>query len=322
MTAPDPSKPNRTLGPGIALVLATVVVSGVSNFVNFKAVQGTDVDAWIAARNAMVAMLLAPVAFLAGSGPRTRLASRDWVRLAVIGLIGGAIPFVLYFHGFQMAASQGGAAAASFGYRSLFLMASLLGVVVLKERLPRRFVLGAGLLLAGNALLLSLAGPVWTDGTLFVLLATAMWAGEYALSKRALRSLPSGTVALGRMGFGAVFLLAYVGLSGHAASLAAFSGGDGMTLFLSACLLFAFVGTWYAGLKTTDLSVATSLLGSAFPITWVLGVFASGAAFTVGQALGAACVALGVAVVLGVAALRRGATAIPGWLRTRFVRTV
>ncbi len=320
MSADESGKLARAMGPGLVLVLATVLVSGVSNFVNFRAVQGTDVDAWIAVRNAVVALLLVPMAFLVGSGSWPRLGRRAWIRLMAIGLVGGAIPFLLYFRGFQMAAAEGGAAAASFGYRSLFLMASVLAVVFLRERIPRRFLLGAVALLAGNALLLSLSGPVWTDGTAFVLAATALWAVEYTLSKRALRDLPSGAVALGRMGFGAVFLLAYVAVTGHGSSLAAFSGADWMTIVLSALLLFAFVGTWYAGLKTVDLSVASALLVLAFPITWALGVLASGDAVTLEAAAGAALVLVGVAMVLGRAALRRAWGFLPRWLQAQLSR--
>ncbi len=308
-------------GPGLELILVTVLVSGVSNFVNFKAVQGTDVDAWIAVRNAAVALLLIPLALLLGGENRSRLGRADWLRLAAIGLVGGAIPFLLYFHGFQLALAQGSAASASFGYRALFLMASVLGVVVLRETLSRRFALAAGLLLAGNALLLSFSGPLWTDGTGFVLLATAMWAGEYTMSKRALRTLPSSTVALGRMGFGALFLLAYLAVSGQAGSVAAFSGADWMTLGLSALLLFVFVTTWYAGLKTVDLSAASALLVLAFPITWALGALTSGSGVPSEQVLGAAAILLGAALVVGVSPLRHATHRIVRWLRTSLART-
>jgi len=306
---------NRTLGTGIGLVLLTVVISGVSNFVNFRAVQGTNVDAWLAVRNAIVVLLLVPLALLVGRGTRRPRTRSEWGQLVAVGLVGGAIPFLLYFHGFQLAASEGGAASASLGYRSLFLIATVLGVLVLRERVPRRFLLASGLLMIGNVLLLAFTGPIWTDGTGYVMLATALWAGEYAMSKRLLRDLPASTVTLGRMGFGAAFLLAYLGLSGQASSIAGFSGTDWMSLCFSALLLFVFVSTWYAGLRTVDLSLASSLLVLAFPITWVLGVLTAKTAFTVEQGVGAAIVAAGAALLLGVAArggLRNG---LSRWIR-------
>ena len=292
-------------GPGLTLVLVTAVVSGVSNFVNFKAVQTTNVDAWITLRNALVALLLVPPAFLLGHGSRARLSRADWARLATIGLVGGAVPFLLYFHGFQMAASQGGAASASLGYRSLFLVASVLGLLVLRERMPRRFLVAAGLLFAGNALLLGLTGPLWTEGTGFVLLATALWACEYTMSKRLLRTLSSGTVALGRMGFGAGFLLVYLGLTGQVGAIGAFGPGDWLALSLSALLLLAFVTTWYAGLRTVNLSVASSVLVLGFPITWLLGLVASQSGAPLAPMAGSLAILAGVGLVVRMA-MRRG----------------
>ncbi len=317
MSVSEPAPRNRAWAPGILLIFATLLISGVSNFVNFRAVQGTNVDAWIAVRNTAVALLLVPLALALPSGVRARLRGADWLRLSVIGVIGGGIPFLLYFHGFQLAFSQGGAASASLGYRSLFLMASALSVVVLREKLSRKFLVGAGLLFVGNVLLLSLTGPLWTDGTGYVLLATGLWAAEYAVSKRTLRDLPSSVVALGRMGFGAVFLLAYLGLTGQASAVATFGGADWMNLFLSGLLLLGFVTTWYAGLKTVDLSVASGLLVLAFPITWALGIAFSGGGFTLEQGLGALAIAAGTGILASIAVVRRGGEAIVHRVRMR-----
>ncbi len=298
------------LRPGIVLVLVTALISGVSNFVNFRAVQGTNVDVWITVRNLAVVGMLVPLAALLPRGARTRMPWSSWARLVGIGLLGGAAPFLLYFEGFQMAAGAGGAASASLGYRSLFLMAAVFAVVFLRERLPRRFLLAAGLLLAGSVLLVGVSGPLWTDGTAYVLLATAMWAGEYAISKRTLADLPSHTVALGRMGFGGAFLLLYLGLTGQLGSIASLGAADWANAGLSALLLFAFVSTWYAGVKTVDLSVATSLLVLALPVTWALGVLSQGIVPLWAQAAGAAAVFLGVGILLGRTASRTSTSLI------------
>ena len=309
----------RIVGPGILLVLLTVLISGVSNFVNFYAVQGTNSDAFLAVRNAAVALMLLPLGLLAVRTVRTRLTRLDWVKLGTIGLIGGAIPFLLFFRGLQMAGASG-AATATFGYRTLFLMAAILGVVFLRERLSPRLALAAGLLLAGNALLLSLTAPIWTDGTAYVLLATGLWAGEYTLSKHTLRSVPSGTVALARMGFGGVFLLAYVAVTGQLGSIAALSRAQWQWVALSAVLLVGFVATWYAGLKTVDVSVATAMLTLAFPITWALGFLASRSTFGLAQAAGVVAIVLGTAFAIGLVSLRETWETVILWVRSKVAR--
>ncbi len=292
-------------GLGLALVFATALISGVSTFVNFYAVQGTSSDAFVTARNLVTALLLLPVAWIGHRAFRGRLGRGDWGRLALIGLVGGAIPFLLFFHGLALATAAGGAATASFAYRGLFLAATILGIVFLHERLHWRGTLAAALLLGGNVLLLSFYEPVWTPGTAYVLAATLLWAGEYTLSRRTLRRLPSSTVGLGRMGFGAAFLGAYLAITGQVGQATTMSVSEWEWVGISALLLAAFVVAWYAGLKRVEVGPATSVLVLGFPVTFVLGSAFAGTPFTLAQAAGAAVVTVGVGVALGGAALRR-----------------
>lgn len=297
------SAPTGKTSLGLLLVFLTATISGVATFVNFWAVQGTNSDAFLALRNALVVLFLVPLAFLVRPEARIPLRRRDWARLATIGLIGGAVPFLLFFRGLQLA-GQAGAATASFGYRTLFLMATVLAVVVLKERIHGLKLLAAGLLLAGNVLLLSLTSPVWTDGTALVLIATAMWAGEYTLSKRALRDLPSRTVALGRMGFGSLYLFGYVAAAGQLGAIVGMALPEVQWMALSAILLTGFVSTWYAGLRHVDLSVATSVLVLGFPITWTLALFAGKMPIAIASAVGVVTIVFGVGLAVGLVALR------------------
>lgn len=294
----------RWVGPGVLLVLATALLSGVSTFLNGYAVQGTNSDAFVTVRNLAVAGLLAPVAAVVAVRSRAGVARRDWGALALIGLVGGAVPFLLFFRGLQLATADGGQVTASFVYRTLFLFATVLAVVVLRERFHPRAALAAGLLMGGNVLLLSLTEPVWTDGTLYVLAATVLWAVEYSLSKRALTRLRGTTVALGRMGFGAVFLAGYLALTSQWGGVAHLSGGQWAWVGISAALLTGFVLTWYTGLARLDLGVATSVLVLGFPITWLLGIVARGGAVPLLPLVGAAVVTAGVIVALGTDLLR------------------
>ncbi|EQD33734.1 membrane protein containing DUF6, transmembrane, partial [mine drainage metagenome] len=276
-----------SLGFGLLLVFVTAGISGISTLVNAYAVAGTSSDAFVTVRNAVVALALVPAFLLATRRLRApKLRAGDYGRLLVIGLVGGAVPFLLFFHGLQMATAAGGAATASFGYRSLFLFASVFALVYLKERFPWRAVLAASLLLGGNVLLLSLTTPLLTDGTAYVLAATVLWAAEYTLSKRTMRDLPSATVALGRMGFGALFLGGYLGLTAQWGAVSGFSGVQWAWVGISAGLLLAFVAAWYPGLKRVDVGVGTSVLVLGFPITWMLGTLFAGGTVLGPQALG------------------------------------
>ncbi len=290
---------SRLVGQGVVLVFVAALVSGVSTFVNFYAVKGTDSDAFVTVRNVVTAAFLVPVALVGARTLRAPLRRVDWGRLAVIGLIGGAIPFLLFFRGIELATAAGGAATATFAYRTLFLMATIFGIVFLGERFQWRVTAAAALILGGNLLLLSLVSPLWTNGTAYVLAATLLWAGEYTLSRRVMRDLPSRTVALGRMGFGACFLVGYLALTAQVGSAAALTGGQWEWVLISAVLLTAFVGVWYAGLQQVEVGVATSVLVLGFPVTFLLSVTLQGSAFTFAQLAGAVVVAAGVVLAVG-----------------------
>lgn len=297
---------SQGVGAGLLLVSATALVSGVATFVNVYAVHGTSSDAFVTVRNLIVAALLLPLAALVAlsrsSGPTVRWG--DLPRLALIGLVGGAVPFLLFFHGLELAAAQQGMTTASFLYRTLFLLAAVLGAVFLRERLSRRYFAGALLLLAGSYLLLSLTPAVWTDGSLFVLGATALWAGEYTISKATLSRLPATTVAAGRMGFGGIFLAAYLAVTAQWGVVGRFSAPQWGWVILSAALLTAFVATWYAGLARVELGVASSVLVIGYPVSWLLSVGLRGAPFTIEDAVGATAILVGVAAIVGLHRLR------------------
>jgi len=293
------------VGPGVLLVLATAFISGLSTFVNAYAVHGINSNAFVTVRNVVVAAAFLPVALFATRSLRApALRGIDWGRLVLIGLIGGAIPFLLFFYGLQLATAAGGAATASFAYRTLFIWATVFGVVYLHEKFHWRVALGASLLLGGSVLMLSLTSPIWTTGTVYVLAATLLWAAEYTVSKRTLKDLPSATVVLGRMGFGAIFLVGYLAFTTQWTQVGQFTGAQWEWVGISAAFLCAFVACFYPGLKRVDLGVASAALVLGFPVTMVLSALVQGASFTLAEAAGALAVVAGVGVVIGLAQLR------------------
>jgi uncharacterized membrane protein len=82
---------------GLIFVLMTALISGISIFVNKFGVKGVDSTVFTFMKNSMVALLL--VGILLGFkefGNLRKLTKKDWLSLVTIGLIGGAIPFVLF----------------------------------------------------------------------------------------------------------------------------------------------------------------------------------------------------------------------------------
>jgi drug/metabolite transporter (DMT)-like permease len=123
------------------------------------------------------------------------------------------------------------------------------------------------------------------------------------------------------MGFGGLFLLAYVALTGQLRGITGVSGMQWEWMALSVILLLGFVVTWYAGLKTVNVSVATAMLVLAFPITWVLGFLTAKSSLGLPQAAGVVAIVLGVALAIGMVSLRDTWSTAIAWIRARVVRS-
>ena len=95
---------------GLGLVLGTAVISGVSIFLNKFGVGGMDPAVFTTAKNVLVAVfLISTLLALKEWKTLKSLSGKAWGQLALIGLIGGSIPFLLFFTGLQMtSAAQAG----------------------------------------------------------------------------------------------------------------------------------------------------------------------------------------------------------------------
>lgn len=236
-------------------ILATALISGFSVVYNASAVKGTDPVAFTTLKNAIAAVAVLAVALALGSWPSfARLGRQQWMRLLAIAVVGGSIPFALFFTGLSLASSGG---TASFIYRILFFFAAGFAAVFLKEKMNARFIGGVALLLVANAMLL---GPLsFGTGEALVLMATLLWAAEGVLVKRALADIAPDVVATMRLGAGSLLLLGGLAFTGR---LGGFEGGAlfGPSALVSAAFLTLFVLTWYRGLARLPLSEATALL--------------------------------------------------------------
>lgn len=255
---------------GILLALVTAVVSGVSVFVNSHGVKAFgNPTAFTTAKNMVAAALLLGVV-AAGRGFGARLTrpqdAGQWGALAVIGVIGGSVPFVLFFEGLARSSSP----QAAFLHKTLVLWVALLAMAVLHERLQWGHWLAIGLLVVGQ---IGLAGGTPQSlGTpeLMILGATLLWAVEVVVAKRLLGDLSSWTVAVARMVLGSVVLLIWVGLRGNLSLLTSMTAEQVAWVLLTGALLAAYVATWFAALQRALAIDVTAVLVLAAPLTTAL----------------------------------------------------
>ncbi len=251
---------------GIALAFITALISGFSVFANGMAVKLADPSVYTLAKGIGALLFLVAAAFALKELKHFRALSRkQWAMLGLIGIVGGSLPFLMFFWGLSL----GGAAVSSFIYRSLFVFAAVFGYLILKETpSPRDFAAGFAILL-GNALLVS-GEVLFGVGQLLVLGATALWALEYAISRKVMADVHPKVVMVARMGFGSIVLLAFLGFSGSLAALWAMDTAVLGWLALTSLMLFAFITCWYSALKRLPLLKATVILALGGVITAVL----------------------------------------------------
>lgn len=295
---PSKMRDGRARRVGLALVLGTALISGVSIPLNGIALGnvGTNASVFTGLKNLLVGMVFVAILQATREVRTLRTLPRlDWLRLVGIGILGGSIPFLLFFQALAMLnAAEVGGALASFFHKTMFLFVAVLAFVFLRERLEKWLFVAAILLLAGTFIMLTpaLAGPALPYG--LVLLATAFWAGEITLSKSTLRRLGANVVVAARMGFGAGFILVYLAATGQVGQMAGLGVLQWQWVLVTVGFLVAYQGTFYHGLKRIDATSATSILVLGAALSLAVNLALQGVAITPLQATGMLLILLGV----------------------------
>jgi drug/metabolite transporter (DMT)-like permease len=295
-----------TLRWGVLLALGTALVSGVSIFVNAFAVkQLPDPAIYTTLKNGVAAVLLVALAAATVRPASVReIRPRSWAWLVVVGLVGGSLPFVLFFTGL----AQASAPSAAFIHKTLFIWVAFLAVPFLRERLGIAQVGALAVLLVGQALVLTPSGITWGTGETMIALATLLWAVETIVARHVLREVPSPVVAAARLGFGLVVLVGYLALSGKLQAVALLGAEQWRWVLLTGLLLSAYVGTWFAALRRAPASLVTAILVVGAPVTAGLQALSAGT-LPAAQALAGQTLILVAGAAIALPALRRWRTA-------------
>ena len=196
---------------GIYLAFLTALISGFSIFINKFAVTSFENPAMLPTiKNSLVGLLL--LAALIASGQWTKnwarlksLNKKQATQLLGIAIIGGSLPFYLFFIGL----SQIPAVNAAVIQKSLVFWVALLAIPLLKEKVTKTQALAVLVLFAGNLIIGGFKGLAFSKGELMVLLATLLWATETILAKKVLRAVEADIVAFARMGLGSLTLVLF-----------------------------------------------------------------------------------------------------------------
>lgn len=286
--------------PGIGLWWAagTAVVSGFAIWVNrfgvaaWKEAGGS--LPYTTAKNMVAAAVL--IGMLLAMSRQTDAASTarsHWRGLLAVAVIGGGIPFALFFEGLSRASS----AQAAFIHKTLVLWVAAMAIPLLGEKVKGFHFAAIGLLIAGQiALAGGVAGITVGSGELMILIATLMWSVEVIIAKRLLSEVRPLEVGVARMAGGAVVLVAIGLFNGAFGSLAALGWAQIGWVAVTGLALSAYVFTWMNALSLAPATDVTAVLVGSVIITALLD---SGPVGLVGAAApGLAMIAAGVAMVL------------------------
>lgn len=269
-------RPTRTLERGVLLALGTAAISGLAVYLNAFGVKlVSDAAVYTTAKNGVAAIILVGLALAIGAGREARaLDSRRRLGLVAIAVIGGSIPFVLFFSGLAMATAP----TAAFIHKTMFVWVAVLAVPLLGERIGIIQIAALGVLLAGLVLVAPPTGMGWGVGETMIAAATLLWSAEVILAKRLLGGVSASLLGAARMGLGVVILFAYLAFSGRLGGLGAISGEAWVWIVLTGGLLAGYVATWFAALREAKASVVTSVLVAAAVVTGVLSAASKGSA--------------------------------------------
>lgn len=261
---------SRQKNKGIYFALIAALISGFSIFINKYAVDAIRVPlVFTTVKNTVVALMI--LGFLVASGKWGRvkkLSKKEFVLLGLIGVIGGSLPFYLFFTGLSMISAVNGAIIQ----KTLVLWVAILAVPFLKEKLSKTGWLAVAVLFAANVLVGGFKGFNFSMGEFYILTATVLWAIETILAKKILPSVDPDLLIEARMGIGAIILLTMSVILQPVAlvNVFKFNSIQWFWISLTAVMLLAYLNTWYRGLKYAPATTVTATLVASTLITNML----------------------------------------------------
>ena len=290
---------------GIALAFATACISGVAIWVNSKAgVHFADATVYTTAKDSVAGVLLVALAVMwrtTHTAPlSTPVSSRTrLIGLAAVAVIGGSVPFVLFFEGLARAE----ATQASFLQKTLVIWVALLAVPLLREKVRWPHFLAIALLIGGQVWLVPAVGTVkFGEGEAMILGATLLWSVEVIVVKKLLAGMSPRTLAAARMGLGTALLFGWLAVDGKMGTFTSLNWTQWRWALLTGLILTAYVGTWYAALSLAGAIDVTAVLVFGAVVTAALSGAFDGASVNAG---GIALIALGTLLTAALALRRR-----------------
>ncbi|MBN1162882.1 DMT family transporter [Patescibacteria group bacterium] len=252
---------------GLRYAFGAALVSGFSIFLNKFAVDAiSPPSVYTLMKNTLVLVPLLLVIFVSRKVKTIKsLSKKDILLLILIGIIGGGIPFYLFFNGLALVPSINSAILN----KTIILWVALFSWLILKEKINKNMLAAVFILFIGNLLVGGFSGFELSKGELLILLSSVFWAFEYILAQKILGHVEPDLTAIFRFGIGAIILLVLTLSEPKTASIK-FGQSSILWLVLVSTLLFGYISFLYRALKYISAVTVASVLVSSTLITNVL----------------------------------------------------
>ena len=266
MRSINPTSREATRENGVKLALATALISGVSVFVNGFVVKAVgDALVFTTIKNLGVGLLAGW--WLVTMKPNLKkIRKNDWLKLVLIGIVGGSLPFYLFFKGLMVAQT----ANAALIHKTLILWVAMWAVPMLKEKISLKQVGALGLILSSNFVIGGLQEWSWGRGEWMILTATVLWAIENVVAKITLKRVEVSMVVGARMILGSLILLMATITTGKLNLIFKLSMSQWGMILVTVGLLFGYVVSWYKALKLAPVTLVATVLGLGSVVTSIL----------------------------------------------------
>jgi drug/metabolite transporter (DMT)-like permease len=254
---------------GFKLALVTAGFSGVAVFLNSLTVKAMgDALVFTTIKNLGVAIIIGAV--LLRQKIDWQAVRANWRPLVAIGVIGGSLPFYLFFKGLSLTNPVVG----TLIHKTLVFWVALWAIPVLKEKILIKQWLALGLIFGSNFIIGGLPRLTWGRGETMILAATLLWSMENIIAKNILQRVAVDVVVGARMILGSLILLLAVVDSGKLNLIFKLNPAQWLMTLVSVFLLTGYVMTWYRALKAAPVTLVATVLTLATVVTNLLsGIF-------------------------------------------------
>jgi drug/metabolite transporter (DMT)-like permease len=254
------------MSKGLFFALFAAFISGFSIFLNkILIVKGIQPLPLNIIKNS-IALLIISITLLKLNKSKFPLNSQIWRNLIIIGILGGGIPFILFFEGLKMIP----AINAALIHKTLFIWVGIFAFLFLKEKISQFQLIGYLLIFGSNFLINDSKNIGFESGEILILTATILWSLENILSKTVIAKTGSLIICWSRMFFGLILLFVFSLMTNQTSAIFTLNINQLTVLFVSGVMLAFFVMSFYKSLEYLPVSLSTAILVLSTVITNML----------------------------------------------------